>query len=38
MKDEASRIYGNTFINKANSMFFPQKFTLGTLSNDDPDP
>ena len=28
MNDEASRIYGYTFISNANSKFFQQKFTL----------
>ena len=38
MKDEESRIYGYAFISKANSKFFPQKFTLSRAARADTNP
>ena len=38
MNDEVSRIYGYTFISKANSKFFRQKFTLSRGARADANP
>ena len=38
MNDEVSRIYGYTFISKANSKFFRQKFTLSRDARADLNP
>ena len=35
MNDEASRIYGYTFISNVNSKFFQQKFTLSRAARVD---
>ena len=38
MVDETSRIYVYTFISKANSKFFQQKFTLPRVAHTDANP
>ena len=38
MNNEASRIYGYTFISKVNSNFFQQKFTLSRDARADANP
>ena len=38
MNDEASRIYGYTFISNANAEFFQQKFTLSQAARADANP
>ena len=38
MNDETSRIYGYTFVSRANSKFFQLKFTLSQATRTDANP